>query len=292
MPFFDGSGDGYSILGEAYLLGQWGNTMVKVGRQEIDTPFADTDDIGMVPNTFEAAVLVNRDIKDTTIVLAHVDSMAGVDAEVPGEFTDLNGDNGVQVLGISYEGIEGVALSGWYYYANDLVSVPYIEAEYEVNLGEVTLGLAAQYAYMNWEDAEAAKIAGASISAGFESTGLTLGVAYNKSSGGAADDLFGGGPYLTSSEHLTLPTAGNDGKALMLAAEWDAGIIGLDGLTLGVGHLTLEDSTGLESTEIDLVASYAFNDRLNLDLFYSDIDDKIDSGSKLTNLRVFVNYIF
>jgi imipenem/basic amino acid-specific outer membrane pore len=292
MPFFDGSGKGYSILGEAYLQGQWGNTTVKVGRQEIDTPFADTDDIGMVPNTFEAAVLVNRDIKDTTIVLAHIDRMAGVDAEVPGEFTEINDDNGVQALGISYEGIEGLSLAGWYYNAKDVVKVPYIEAEYETNLEGIEVVLGAQYAYMDWEGAPAAKVFGASLSAGVESTGLTLGAAYNKSSDGAADDLFGGGPFFTSSEHLTLASAGADGEALMLLAEWDAGIAGFEGLTLGAGHLTLEDAAGLESKELDLIASYAFNDALSMDIIYSDIDDKIDSGDKLNNLRVFVNYTF
>lgn len=292
MPFFDGSGEGYAILGEAYLQGRWGNTLIKIGRQEIDTPFADTDDIGMVPNTFEAALLVNTDIKDATVVLAHIDRMAGVDAAIPGEFTELNVDNGVQAFGITYEGIEGVALSGWYYYADGIIQVPYLEAAYEAKLEGVTLGFGAQYAYMDWEGAPAAKVFGANLSASIESTGLTLGAAYNKSSDGAADDLFGGGPFFTSSEHLTLPVAGGDGEAVMLSAEWDAGIAGLKGLTLGIGHLTLEDNTGLESTELDLTASYAFSDALSLNLFYSDIDDKIDTGDALTNLRLFVNYTF
>jgi hypothetical protein len=292
MAFFDGSGNSYSILGESYLQGEWGNTTLKAGRQEIDTPFADTDDIGMIVNTFEAVTLVNTDIKDTTLVLAQVQKMAGVDAEVPGEFTKLNGDDGVQVFGATYEGIEGLSLSGWYYHANDLIKVPYLEATYEANLDEVTLGLGAQYAYMDWEADSTAKVVGASVSAEIHSTGLIVGAAYNKSSDGAADDLFGGGPFFTSSEHLTLPTAGNDGEAVMYTAEWDAGTIGVDGLTLGAGYLTLESSTGLESSELDIIASYAFNDALTLDLFYSDIDDKIESGDELTNLRVFVNYAF
>lgn len=292
MPFFDGSGNAYSILGEAYLQGAWGNTTLKAGRQEVDTPFADTDDIGMVPNTFEAITVVNTDIKETTIVLVQLQKMAGVDAEVPGEFTKLNDNDGVQVLGMTYEGIEGLSLSGWYYNANELIKVPYLEATYEADLGEVTLGLGAQYAYMDWEDETAANVIGATFSAEFESTGLAVGAAYNKSSDGAADDLFGGGPFFTSSEHLTLPAAGNDGEAVIYTVEWDAGSVGFDGLVLSAGYLTLESDTGLESTELDIVASYAWSETLSLDLFYSDIDDKIDSGDKLTNLRIFANYAF
>ena len=291
VPFFDINNDSYSILGEAYLQGQWGNTTIKIGRQEIDTPFADTDDIGMIPNTFEAAVLVNKDIADTTIVLAQVQKMAGVDAPKPSEFTDMNDDDGVQTLGIIYEGIEGLALSGWYYNANNIVKVPYIEAGYEANFNGFTLGLGAQYAYQDWDTATAAEIAGASISAGIESAGLTFGAAYNKSSDGQADNLFGGGPFFTSAEHLTLAEAGPDGEAIIFTAEWDASAVRLKGLTLTAGYLTLEDQNGVEAKELDLTASYAFNDALSIDAIYSDIDDDI-SSDEVANTRMFINYTF
>jgi hypothetical protein len=48
--FFGADGDGYSILGEAYLQATLGNTAIKGGRFEYDSPYADTDDIRMVPN--------------------------------------------------------------------------------------------------------------------------------------------------------------------------------------------------------------------------------------------------
>lgn len=289
VPFFDADNDGYAILGEAYVSGEWGNTLIKIGRQEIDTPFADTDDIGMIPNTFEAAVLVNKDIKDTTIVLAQVQKMAGVDAPSPSEFTNLNGNDGVQTFGITYEGIEGLSLSGWYYYASDVVKLPYFEALYETQINGMTMEFGAQYAYEDWEGSTAAKVAGASIAVGFG--GFTIGAAYNKSDDGQADNLFGGGPFFTSAEHLTIAEAGPDGDAVMLSAEWDASSVGVEGLTLGAGYLTLNDNADNEATELDLTASYAFNDALSVDVIYSDINDKIN-GDKATNLRVFANYTF
>jgi len=72
IPFFDADNHSYTILGEAYLKGKWENTALTVGRQEIDTPFADTDDIGMIPNTFEAAMLVSQITEDTTMTLGHL----------------------------------------------------------------------------------------------------------------------------------------------------------------------------------------------------------------------------
>ena len=72
IPFFDANNDSYTNLGEAYLIGKWVNIKLKIGRQEIDTPYLDTDDIAMVTNTYEAALFINKEIPNTTIKLANV----------------------------------------------------------------------------------------------------------------------------------------------------------------------------------------------------------------------------
>ena len=65
----------YSLLGQAYLQGQFGKTTVKVGRQQLDTPLAGSDDTRMIPNLFEAAVAINTDLPDTTVIGAYVTRM-------------------------------------------------------------------------------------------------------------------------------------------------------------------------------------------------------------------------
>ena len=60
---FRGKETSYFLVAEAYLKAQYANTVVKVGRQEVETPFAQADDIGLVPNTFEAVVVKNKDLK-------------------------------------------------------------------------------------------------------------------------------------------------------------------------------------------------------------------------------------
>ena len=296
IAFFDSDNKSYSILGEAYLQGVFGNTTIKLGRQELDIPFADTDDIGMIPNTFEAGVLINKDIPDTTIVLAQVQKWAGVDAPKPEEFTKMYNDDSVQTLGITYEGIKDLSLSGWYYDLkskndNDLDDISYIEAVYANKINLVNYELGFQYAKQSHKNAQDAKINGASLSIGFEGTGLTLNAAYNKSNDNAADNGFGGGPFFTSCEHLTLAEAGADGKATTYGLEWDASGIGLDGVTLGYTNLNLEASNGIESDEDDFVFSYDIKENLNLTAIYSDVDDKINND-KFKNTRVFLNYHF
>lgn len=296
VPFFDATNNSYSILGEAYLLGQWGNTTIKLGRQEIDTPFLDTDDIGMVPNTYEALLIVNEDIANTTVTFSHVEKMAGVDAEVdPAKFENVRDNDHVQLLGIEYAFSDHLALSGWYYHLNnsEINNLIYSDLTYSDTFHTIEYELGVQYAHRNLKDSvgEDGDIYGAMFALSMEQTGIDLGVAYNRANNNYATNGFGGGPFYTSSEHLTLREANADGDALLLSAGFDAAIVGIDGLKLGIGYLTLTDTNDIESTELDLVASYAFNDNFSLDVIYSDVDDQIN-GDTFENTRVFVNYTF
>jgi hypothetical protein len=289
VPFFDIENNAYSILGEAYLLTQWDNTMFKIGRQELDTPFADTDDIGMIPNTFEAAVVINKDIPDTTIFLAQLQKWAGVDSDNPSTFTKLNDNNGVQVLGITYEGIKATTLSGWFYNIENNVKIGYLDASYEGKSDTFTYSLTTQYVLQDYEDDTQSKIYGIGGSLGFKNSGLTLSVAYNKVDGKTAENFFGGGPYLTNAEHHTLSDAGKNGESILYGLEWDATSVGVEGLILST-HID-RHSNGIEehTHEYDLVASYDIQDQLNITTVYSHIDD---TAGAFNNLRLFINYSF
>jgi len=68
--------ESYSILGEAYLQYKMGNTVFKGGRQKLATPLAGSDDARMLPNLFEAYLLINSDIENTTLIAGHVTKFA------------------------------------------------------------------------------------------------------------------------------------------------------------------------------------------------------------------------
>ncbi len=55
-------------LGELWVAATLGKTTAKVGRMSLDTPLAFSETWSVVPNTFEAAVLINQDLPDTTLV--------------------------------------------------------------------------------------------------------------------------------------------------------------------------------------------------------------------------------
>ena len=66
------NGDNYVFIGQAYVNYKYENTNVKAGRMRLDTPLAGADDARMLPNLFEAVLLSNTDVENTTLIAGHV----------------------------------------------------------------------------------------------------------------------------------------------------------------------------------------------------------------------------
>lgn len=288
VPFFDENNDNYTTLAEAYVKGSYGGNSFILGKQTLDTPFADSDDIGMVPNTFEAFTLINTSIPHTSIFFSQVQKWSGVNSENPSKFNELNGDKGMQILGLSYEGFDKTNLSRWFYNLSEEVQVTYIEANYEDETEQFTYAGSIQYAFQNYDNGDSSTVYGASLSLGVKQVGLTTTVSYNTTIGVAAYNLFGGGPFLTNAEHNTLKEAGPDGNTILYTLEWDASVIGVDGLSM---TMNIDGHTGKKeyANEYDIGVEYIYSDSMQISAIYSDIDSGDES---FTNLRVFANYSF
>ena len=164
--------ESYSILGEAYLQYKAGNTIFKAGRQKLATPLAGTDDARMLPNLFEAYLLINKDIPNTTLIAGHVTRFAqgtfgrayngGILAATGGysavdtrnqvgSFKNMGSyaigkkTDGVSVAAAIFTGVEGLKVQAWDYYAHDILNAIYADASYKMKLGAVTPFVAAQF---------------------------------------------------------------------------------------------------------------------------------------------------
>ena len=294
VPFLGEVANSYSILGEAYLKVAFENTTLTLGRQEIETPFAQVDDIGMVPNTFESYVLENKDLPDTTLFIGQIQKMSGVDAEVVDQFTRVNGTNNMQVVGLTYEGIKDLNLNAWYYYLKnaEIDSIAYMEATYESVFSSINYGLGVQYAKQTYLQEKDTSIYGINTSLGYDHAGIILGFAYNKAVGNAATSGFGGGPFFSNSEYLIIDNAGKDSSQTWFGMELDAGKIGLNGLTVGLSKAILKNENRQKSTEVDFVASYAMSKNIAMHMICSDIDGKNVGEDTAKHIRVFANYYF
>ncbi len=283
--FFGANGDSFAYIGEAYLDYTRNDFNIRVGRQQIDTPLADTDDIRMLPNTFEAAIASYGGIENTTLLAGYVKRWAGFDSgDDISRYKRLDGvdSKGAAVAAVIYEGIENLGLQGWYYGIDNLADAVYLEASYSMEFPEgLTLDLAAQSAHFS--ESQNSNIDGRAIglSASFGVGALSFGAAINVASNGTGEAVtngFGGGPYFTSMEETTIDGL-NDVEAHVVNAEADFASLGIDGLSMGVAYGNFESGTtpSQEVTELDFVLVYAFSDALEADLSYADIEDENDN---------------
>jgi len=264
--FLDANKQSYSIVGEAYLEANLGKTSIKAGRQRIETPYADSDDIGMIPNTFEGVTLINQDIKDTTLIFASLDKWSGVDSDRPQEFTNLQASGDALLMaGVLYEGVKNTTLQASHYKL-DNANFNYIEAGYETERFNVGI----QYTTQESDNTAFGLQAGITIG------NLILNTAYNRVNG-IVRNGFGGGPFFTSAEDHTIEIDERDEEGILLSAEYS-----LEKLTLLVSHANFEKG----ENDTDYIMNYDVNDNHALTLIYSDM---YDDG---TMVRFFANYNF
>ncbi|MES9823303.1 MAG: OprD family outer membrane porin [Candidatus Thiodiazotropha endolucinida] len=260
--FFATDNMGYTLVGEAYVKGALHNTTLKLGRFEIDTPYADTDDIRMVPNTFQGAVISNEDFIDTVVTFVFLDEWAGVDADIPEKYKDINGDGGVFALGVEYYGFDAAALQAWFYKGRDLASLVYVEGIYETE--QISIGI--QY---GWQSDDTVDDSGPDgevygVSASYTVDDIVLSAAYNDVSGTVIDG-FGGGPYFTSADDHTVGEV-EDQQAVNLGFEY----VGIHGITLGLIHADFNSG----SNETDYYAIYESGEGLVFELIYTDLHEE------------------
>ncbi len=126
-------------FGEAWLAGTAGNTTGKIGRMMLDTPLVFSETWSVAPNTFAAAVLINQDIPDTTLVGAYVGESNG-EAVLGGGLDNAAGDdaqsdiydsfyNGAYAFGVINNSWKPLTVQAWYFDAQQAVTAFWLEAD-------------------------------------------------------------------------------------------------------------------------------------------------------------------
>lgn len=138
---------------ELYLAYTAGKTTAKVGRQELNTPLAFTETWNVVDNTFDAAVILNNDLPDTTLVAAwvgkHNGATGGGTVTTDGKFASfgaLGVADGAYAFAAVNKSIPNTTVQAWYYDVNSLANAIWLQADSKI-AGMVDLGL--QYASMD-----------------------------------------------------------------------------------------------------------------------------------------------
>lgn len=243
-----GTGAGYAEVddqmwvGEAWLAATVGKTTAKIGRMELDTPLAFSEKWSIVPNTFDAAVLINQDLPDTTLVGAWVgkgngtnavgglgygtdntSTLASVALALDGGVVGANAsfvtfaNGGAYAAAIVNNSFKPLTAQAWYYNVANIADAYWLQADINCQLVKgVTIG--AQYANMDPKgELNAVKDSSAyAFKLGYAKDALKVSAAYSK-----VDDE----GTLKVANVATSNTAGAQSK-LYTEAWWNYGYVG------------------------------------------------------------------
>ena len=284
--FFGSKGRGDIFVSQAFLAYKHKNFELEGGRLSLDTPHADSDDIRMVPNFFEGVLAKYEG--DVKVTLGHLSKMAGWESggdiyrfKPLYEVVGTPKQNGMTFAGLEYE-----EFALWLYRIDEIADVAYAQGSWQWR--EITLSLQLDMAN-DIAEALAGTIQSrtAGILVEYSHDVLVVSVSCNKEFGDTGSMWsFGGGPFFTSMEDLTIDALGSsDALAYTVGMEY-----GFDNVGLGAmyGHFASDPT---EAREIDLYASVQFGKKIEGQILYANVDNTRGYEDK-DIFRILLNYSF
>ena len=299
--FFDKEKSGFSLLSQALISYKYKNSELKIGRQLIDTPHADSDDIRMMPNYFMGYLFTNKDIENLTLTLGKINQMAGWENEKDSskfvkisDIFEVNEDtNGIYLASAVYEK-DNYTLQTWYYDIDEIADVFYLEAGYEFSTDFINYSLGVQYDAANERGKKLlGKIDSSTwgVSLELNCQNVTILTAYNEDNGdsGAFESL-GGGAFFTSLEDQTIDAIEESGKSWIAGSNLKIN----DNFQIGAvyGKFQADNKENYDTSEIDIVAEYSLKDKISISAVYASIDDKTNNNLDYDIFRIIANYNF
>jgi len=153
-------------MGELWIAATAGKTTAKLGRMELDTPLAFSEKWSIVPNTFDAAVVINQDLPDTTLIGAWVgkgngfnagkDTFFGYDNNASVGFDGMGknaefgtfADKGAYAVAAINNSFKPLVAQAWYYNVVNVADAYWLQADWDCQLvKDVKVGV--QYANLD-----------------------------------------------------------------------------------------------------------------------------------------------
>ena len=275
-------------IDEVWLSGGAFDTTLKIGRQTIDTPLVFTETWGIDKNTFEAAILTNKSISDTTIVGAFVSKSNGSADEkastlgnglanpryigtsgIGGSYVAGDGKfgtfgtDGAYAFGVINNSFKPLTVQAWYYDMVSLAKAYWLQADVKCSLIDGAL-LGVQFANTKADAITSADTTAYSLMAGY----IIKDVATIKAAFSSVDN--GGALGVANTATGTSATIGGQSK-LYTEMWWNYGNVSAQGATSY--SLTAEGEVG---PKVQLLGG----------IYHSDIDNNAATDRKVTEVTV------
>lgn len=311
-------------IGELWMAATAGKTTAKVGRMELDTPLVFSEKWSTVPNTFNAAVLMNTDIPDTTLVGAWIGQGNGLNTggaandnpagwDYMGKEFGTFAKSGAYAVGAINNSFKPLSAQAWYYNVLEIADAYWLQADWDCQLiKDVKVGV--QYSNMDPKgilsaehdsSAYAVKLAYAGVK------DLTLAAAYSsadKDNGAlnianvatANNPTLSGysGKFAAQSKLYTeawwnFGYVGTPGaNTVMLSAAYDAGFAQFFAQFTDINLNPAGSTQTTDVTEVTLTATKSFGP-LDATLAYiTAADDNLYSGKRYDTVQGYFTFKF
>ncbi len=276
--FYDELGDPfYDLLAESYLNYEHDDLNIRIGRQLIDTPYADSDDIRMTPNTFQGSV-ASYTIDNISFMAAYLTRWQGPDADDFKFNKLLPNSEGTALVSATYE-TDATEVGAWFYNMENIMNIYYTDASYTHTLNQNTsLKGAVQVGHQEEINNSGFQgtLYGAMAELGLD--GLTLGVAFNHTEVLDGREYFtglGGGAGFVNMFEMTATvlTLHHDTTAWKGSIAYDFSSLGAKGLSLAYDYGDFQAGEDYEAKEQNFTFSYAPSKEWDIEAIYARVDD-------------------
>ncbi len=301
----DGDHENFTVVGESYIKADFRNTVIKLGRQELDLPWVNTDDNRLTPQSTNAYTLINNSIPDLELLVSHITRMRGKASESfvsMTEYAEVPGSRAVSTIGLTYKGIKNLEIHLWDFHAYDYISNLYMKSTYTREIEDLfTWHVTGQYLK---QQATGDRLGGATdsymygLEAGIETHGFDISLV---GSAIGDDDIMypWGHDFLVSAVINDLYEA--EGKGMRAVLAYDFSEIGIPGLIAKAAYADFDTpdsganaSPDLRETDLDLRYKFhGYLDGLGIRTRYGIVDqDESLGGEGYNDLRIQLTYDF
>ena len=296
-PELSSSSGSYTEMAEAYINYKYKGLNLRAGRQKLETPLADTDDIRMIQNSFEAYV-GTYSYADVEFMIGYLQSWQGADADLDRAWHSI-ADHGTSFSGISYR--DSVEFNLWYYNISDLTNALYSDVglEYPFN-DDILLHLGAQI--LNEEELADSQVAATIYGGLFEFIYHDIGfnIAFNHSLKREGKQSFsgtGGGTMYTSMDTMIIDVLADDREVFAYVAGISYSIDYFNFLYAHGDFVGKENSNGVKEhvLEHNMGFSYEVNEEFLISAIYAISEDKesdVKTVYDFDRVQFMVNYNF
>ena len=303
----NGNHENYTAMSQYYLQFEGFDTKVKIGAQDITTPWLSGHDIRLTPNTFRALSITNKSIPKVELHAYYVDEIMmrngtefiSMSKSISSKITE---DKPVMVGGLIWKAPGALKIQLWNYYAQEVNNMPYLRVDYSGKLNKDCTLLAGLRLLKQNDvgDALAGEIdtymAGGSV--GLKAYGAKLDFYYAQIGDDSLVKKWGSNTIIAQQ---VVSSERAEEKSFGAKVFYDFGNIGLQGLSAYVYYANYNTpDSGVNAsedlTETDFNVNYNFGKTLkglSLTLRHAIInEDEGQNGEDYTDSRVYLQYAF